>query len=915
MVQQDDSFRPELWRRALASEAFAENGTARDRFKRALLDMEEQAGLLASEISREMPEFTQHDISHVHAIWEIADHIAGPELQLNPAEVFVLGGAILVHDLAMSSAAHQVAGKKLRERREWPDAFAREVRRKYGRPPHGLELASPPEELAREADKYLLRSLHAEVAEELPMASWASSDKTTAYLINDPELRQAYGRVMGRVAASHHWDYDAVTRHLAAPVGAPGFAPIDWRIDTLVLACLLRTADAAHLDSKRAPTILAAVRDLPVESRDHWLFQARIQRPYLKHGRLVFTAPDGFGTDEIGAWWLAYETLSAVDEELRNTDSVLSDHARSAFSARGVANVESPKAFSAVAPCRDWEPVEAKVKVDDVAGLVRRLGGSELYGDNWVAGIREIVTNACDAVKAREALSVYRGGRPFAGRVAVWLEKKEEHIWLICSDNGIGMTPSVLGGKLLDFGNTSWLSADVVRGNPGLLASSFEPSGRFGIGFFSIFMAGERVKVTSRSVSGGPAETWILEFSDGVEQRPILRAATPEEQLDEPGTMVAVQLDDYLCAEVSSENAGDSRIFLRTHMRRMGWRSTEAVSLVSVLRYLMLASEVEIWASKYLGGRDSECAVAKQEWVTMDGVQLMRRLLGLPDDGLDDDDSLIDTEDVDDIDGVEYAEEVAQAVGPRLQLVHDADGRPAGRIAMGTPSLMDEDFSYPDASIVTAGPARTSTALRNVCGILLGRPYGAAREAAVPVASYASMGDWVEAEMAKLTSLASQAEKGGWCVVLAEMALRLDRDAKHLPCWRVRDGWIDYHQLVQWISERSEFHVTDPYYFSIDIGPETVLADINEDVLVFELGRNINLTGNSNLIGWPENPKQPYDLPFRLFFGRALSEAWGASAAGLTRRFLRPSRRPVEAGSFHGRPIIVQAFPFVRGEQ
>ncbi|MPY58489.1 HD domain-containing protein [Streptomyces spongiae] len=915
MVQQDDSSRPELWRKALGPNAFADSPNARDKFKQALLDMEEQAGQLASEIARDMPDFTQHDISHAHGIWEIANHIAGPGLQLNPAEAYVLGAAILVHDLAMSRAAHQVAGKRIRDRREWPDALAREVRRKHGRPPHALELASPPEQLAKEADKQLLRSLHAEVAEELPMGSWTSSDKTTAYLINDPELRQSYGRVIGRVAASHHWNSDEVTKNLSAPVGAPSFAPIDWRIDTLVLACLLRTADAAHLDSTRAPAILAAVRDLPALSSDHWLFQARIQRPYLKNGRLVFTAPDGFASDEIGAWWLAYETLSAVDEELRNTDSVLADNARSAFSARGVANVESPQAFSAVAPCRDWEPVEAKVKVDDVAGLVRRLGGSELYGENWSVGLREVVTNACDAVKAREALSEYRGGRPFAGRVSVWLEEQDESIWLSCSDNGIGMPPSILGGKLLDFGNTSWLSADVVRGNPGLLASKFEPSGRFGIGFFSIFMIGKRVQVTSRPVSGGTADTWILEFSDGVEHRPILRKARPEEQLDEPGTTVKVRLDDYLCDQIPTETPGDSQVFLSARIQRLGWRSTCEISLVGLLRYLMPASEVDIWASDYLGGWDSKCAVAKQDWVTMDGVKLMRRLYALPDGGLDIDDSLIDADDVDLFDGVAEAEEIAQQVGKRLQLVYDAEGRPAGRITMGTPSMMYEDFSYPDASVVTAGPARTSTSLRSVCGMLLGRPYGAAREFAAPIASYASMGDWVDAEMARLSIKSPDSKNGGWSVAVAEMALRLDRDARHLPCWRIKEGWIDYPRLVQWISDRSEFHVADPYNFRVEIGPEVLSGDINDDILAFELGRKISLAGGSNSIEWPENVEHDSEFPFRFLFGCALEEAWGIESVKLERLFWRSRGRSVEAGWFHDRPLVAYAFPCVRSEQ
>jgi hypothetical protein len=910
MVQLDESSRPKLWRKAFDQDSFVENSIARERFKRALLDMEDRAGQLATEIARDLPEFTQHDISHAHALWEIANHIAGTDLQLNPAEAYVLGGAILVHDLAMSRAAHQLSGKNLRDHREWPDAFANEVRRKWGRPPHPMELASPPENLALEADKQLLRSLHAEVAEDLPTASWRKLDTSTAYLISDPELRQAYGRVIGRVAASHHWNADEVTRSLSSPVGAPAFAPIDWRVDTLVIACLLRTADAAHLDATRAPDLLAAVRDLSPLSRDHWLFQTRVQRPYLKNGRLVFTAPDGFASDEIGAWWLAYETLSMVDEELRNTDSVLSDNGRSTFSARGVANVESPKAFSLVAPCREWEPVEAKVKVGDVAGLVRRLGGSELYGENWVVGLREITTNACDAVKAREALSEYRGGRPFIGRVTVWLDKCDERIWLSCSDNGIGMPPAILGGKLLDFGQTSWLSSDVVRENPGLLASQFEPSGRFGIGFFSVFMMGQRVQVASRPVSGGPSDTWVLEFSHGVEQRPILRKATLDEQLDEPGTTIRVQLDERLCDDFST-SFSDDRIYLRTRVARMSWRVDERVSLVSLLRYLMPASDVEIWASDRIGGRAAQCAVSKQDWITMDGVKLMRRILALPDNGLVDGEFLT-IDDDDPWDGKTYAEDIAKSIGARLQLVYDPDGKPAGRLAICDSSMMmEDDFSYPTASIVTAGPARTGTELRHVAGILLGRPYGAARESALPLASDSSMGDWIESQINQVRELEVDA-RDGWLVSAAEMALTLGKDATDLPCWRIKGAWLDYRDLVAWISQRTSIRVADPYNFRVEIGPDYFVADLDEDVLAFELGHRFKLSGAGHTLDWPGSHGDPSYRPFVSAFGCALEEAWGIHRAEVHQFFKRSKIKYVKAGTFLDRAIVCATYPIVR---
>lgn len=903
MVQLNESSRPELWRKAFASDAFTENANARDRFKHALLDMEHRASQLANEIAGDLPEFTQHDISHAYALWEIANHISGPELALNPAEAYVLGGAILVHDLAMSRAAYQLSGQSLRARREWPDALAAEIRKAWGRPPHPSELASPPEELAAKADKYLLRSLHAEIAEDLPMASWVSLDKSTTYLISDHEIRQAYGRTIGRVAASHHWNSDEVTRNLASPIGAPGFAPINWQVDTLVAACLLRAADAAHLDATRAPDMLAAVRNLSPVSRDHWLFQSRVQRPYLKNGRLVFTAPDGFACDEIGAWWLAYETLSMVDEELRNTDSVLSDNGRSTFSARGVANVESPKAFSNVAPCRDWEPVEAKVQVGDVAGLVRRLGGNELYGENWIVGLREIVTNACDAVKAREALAGYRGGRPFLGRVTVWLEKQKDRVWIACNDNGIGMTPAILGGKLLDFGSTSWLSPDVVRDNPGLLASKFEPSGRFGIGFFSIFMLGKAVQVISRPVSGGPGDTWALEFSNGVEHRPILRKATPNEQLDEPGTTVRVQLDEGLCEEISEK---DARIgLLRTRIHRMAWRVEEKITLPSLIRYLLPAPEIDIWASSYFGGHAAECAVAKQDWLTMDGVKLMRRVLALPADGIGDSES----QHVDDDDGLwdsmEIAEEAAVNIGGRLQLVHDAEGRPAGRIAMFEPEMMEDDFSYPTASIITAGPARTSTNLRSVAGILLGKPYGAARESAVPVVSYASMGEWADCQMEILCGL-DTGEREGWASVVAEMAWKLGRDARPLRCWRTKEGWLNYFELLQWIAQRSTvICVTDHYSLQVQVGSDYLVGDLNEDVLAFDTSKNISVNGNGAGLEWPQNPELGSREPLAYMFGKAVEEAWGISPQIVYRSLRRSRLEFLEAGRFYDRPLVV----------
>jgi hypothetical protein len=393
----------------------------RDRFSRALADMQERAGQLALEIGTDLPEYTRHDTPHTDALWELADLIAGPDVTLNPAEAFVFGASILAHDLAMSRASHRFTGAELRDRSEWPDVLAGELRSFLGRAPHPSELISPPAEPALAAEKELLRSLHADIANEIPISSWTALNGDHVYMITDPELRTAYGRLIGSIAASHHWTYDQVVDKFTSSVGAPAFAPVEWKIDALRLACLLRTSDAAHLDSSRAPDILAAIRNLPSLSRDHWVFQSRLQRPFVQSGRLVFTAPEGFAREEMASWWLAYDTLKLVDAEMRGEDAILLEKGRQPFRVRGLAHVDSPREFSSVVPCREWEPVEARIKVGDVARLVRRLGGAELYGSDPSVAIRELLTNACDAVKAREALTLYRGGHLFSGRVMTWI--------------------------------------------------------------------------------------------------------------------------------------------------------------------------------------------------------------------------------------------------------------------------------------------------------------------------------------------------------------------------------------------------------------------------------------------------------------------------------------------------------------
>lgn len=83
--------RTTLWRKSLGSleEPYA---TSIERLRVAYLQFREKAAQLTDQIHKSLPNLTVHGLTHLDALWETADLIAGPDYPLNPMEGFVLGG-------------------------------------------------------------------------------------------------------------------------------------------------------------------------------------------------------------------------------------------------------------------------------------------------------------------------------------------------------------------------------------------------------------------------------------------------------------------------------------------------------------------------------------------------------------------------------------------------------------------------------------------------------------------------------------------------------------------------------------------------------------------------------------------------------------------------------------------------------
>jgi hypothetical protein len=116
-----------LWRHSLGAELPSDSsGDHLNRLRSAYSIFRDRASQLTARISLALPDLTVHDVTHLDALWETADLIAGPDYPLNPMEGFVLGGAILLHDAALCFEAYDGGTEGLRRTLEWQDCYAAE---------------------------------------------------------------------------------------------------------------------------------------------------------------------------------------------------------------------------------------------------------------------------------------------------------------------------------------------------------------------------------------------------------------------------------------------------------------------------------------------------------------------------------------------------------------------------------------------------------------------------------------------------------------------------------------------------------------------------------------------------------------------------------------------------------------------
>lgn len=696
-----------LWDEFDPAKASAEQKVAFNNLTAAFDRFRTNAAHLAQETARFLPDLTVHDVTHLDALWQLAREITGTQYPINPVELFVLGGAFLLHDSAMSLSAYPGGWDDIRATTVWQDL-------------ESAHLRSRGDEALAEADREIvlqqfLRLQHATQAETLATCSWTAPDTGQAlFLIEDVELRHHYGPLIGALAHSHWWDHTELEPKLSQTLGASKSMPPAWTVDPVKLACLLRCADAIHLDARRAPRFLFALRKPQLLSHHHWLFQSRLGKPIAKDGRILLTSGMPFEEDAFDAWWLAFQAVQTAQSEIEWSNDLLTQRKVRSFSVHGVHGSESPSSFARHVPTKGWLPVSMNAHVSSPATILEYFGGRQIYGDWPDVAFRELIQNAADAIRARRVLSP---GVP--GRIVFRVTRRaDERLVVSIEDNGIGMSRYVVEHVLLDLGHSLWNDTPtLMRELPKLSSRWPGMDGRYGVGFFSVFTLGSDVSVTTRRYDQGYDGCFTVKFEHGLTGRPILTPAAREDVPPVGGTTVRIVLPKTK----KRERSLPSSIFQLGAF--MGASKTDVLGSLSDGRFDAAKSELArlcpaLDADLCFSDEDSETTiVSADDWKTIDAPTLLART----------------------------AHNASKEAAKWITLVddiQDSQGELVGRAA-----ICPERFSSP--GVVTAG-GLFAARMRGFAGLLVGDPTRISRDEASTRANEEQLEHWARRQAESL---------------------------------------------------------------------------------------------------------------------------------------------------------------------
>jgi molecular chaperone HtpG len=155
----------------------------------------------------------------------------------------------------------------------------------------------------------------------------------------------------------------------------------------------------------------------------------------------------------------------------------------------------------------------------EIKQLLHLLSHS-LYQSREIA-LRELVSNASDALDKMRYIGLTDDAYRDTGPLEIVIEAREPEGELVIRDNGIGMTHDELVtnlGTIAHSGSVEYLKTLAAQGKE---KSDLSLIGQFGVGFYSVFMIAERVRVRSRGYAEESGWEWESDGSGTFSVSPV----------------------------------------------------------------------------------------------------------------------------------------------------------------------------------------------------------------------------------------------------------------------------------------------------------------------------------------------------------------------------------------------------------
>ena len=303
------------------------------------------------------------------------------------------------------------------------------------------------------------------------------------------------------------------------------------KLNVQYCAMILRLCDILDFDRERTPDLL--FRAIGIEDRKMPGFKISLKEWQKQMGVNTISYEDDclkvFAKCSNPNIEKAIRAMCAdVEREIRDTLSLLKDNKKAITDNY---QIKLPVMVVPIITAEKYVYKDYSIKLNENA-IIKLLMGENLYPKPETA-VRELLQNAIDACLVHQGRN-----SAYVPHIDVYFENEDDQVWLVVKDDGIGMDEYVLSHYFLEIGKSYYTSSDFKILSAEKDFKSFNPISRFGIGFLSVFMVGDYVKVYTRNNFSKTNTNGSVLLVDGTESLAVFKKDNTLHQ----GTVIKVRL-------------------------------------------------------------------------------------------------------------------------------------------------------------------------------------------------------------------------------------------------------------------------------------------------------------------------------------------------------------------------------------